>query len=101
MLSRLRAKELLRVAIVSDTAKHFFLYDPLASRLPGGTRSFSCTSLIGLNRLQHSNMARREITPINHLGRRFVVDLQAQFLELDGQTPTAYPPQFFGLEFTE
>lgn len=39
--------------------------------------------------------------PLNHLGRRFVVDLQAQFFELDGQIPTAYPPQFFDLEFTE
>jgi prophage regulatory protein len=57
-------------AIVSDSAKHFFLYDPLASRLPGGTRSFSCTALIGLNRLQHSNMARREITPIKRTIRR-------------------------------
>lgn len=60
----------MRIAFVSDTAKRFFLYDPLASRLPGGARSFSCTAPIGLNRLQDSNMARREITPIKRTIRR-------------------------------
>lgn len=39
--------------------------------------------------------------PLNHFGRRFVVDLQAQIYNSDGQIPTVHPPHFFGLEFTE
>jgi hypothetical protein len=38
--------------------------------------------------------------PLNRIGRRFVVDLQAQIFESDGLMPTVYPPQFFDLEFT-
>jgi hypothetical protein len=41
------------------------------------------------------------LLPLNYFERRFVVDLQAQIFKSDGQMPTAYPPQFFGLEFTE
>jgi hypothetical protein len=45
-------------------------------------------------------VAPEELFPLDHFGRRFVVDLQAQFFKSDGQIPTVYPPQFFGLEFT-
>ncbi len=38
--------------------------------------------------------------PLNHFGRAFVVDLQAQIFKSDGQIPTVYPPRSFGLEFT-
>jgi prophage regulatory protein len=56
--------------VISDTAKHFFLYDTFASRLPGGAQNSSCTAPIDFNRLQDSNMARREITPIKRTIRR-------------------------------
>ena len=39
--------------------------------------------------------------PLYHFKRRFVVDLQAQIFKSDGQMPTGYPLQFFGLEFIE
>jgi prophage regulatory protein len=58
------------ITFKSDTAKHFFLYDTLASRLLDGAQSASCTAPIGLNRLQDNNMARREIIPIRRTIRR-------------------------------
>ncbi|MCW2085883.1 hypothetical protein ABIE85_000904 [Bradyrhizobium diazoefficiens] len=46
---------------------------------------------------QHHAIA---LLPLNHFGRRFVVDLQVQILTSDGQIPTVCPAQFLGLEFT-
>ena len=42
-----------------------------------------------------------KLFPLYHFERRFVVDLQAQIFNSDGQMPTVYPPQVFGLELTE
>jgi hypothetical protein len=41
------------------------------------------------------------MNPLNHFERGLVVDLQTHIFESDGQIPTVYPTQFFGLEFTE
>jgi prophage regulatory protein len=58
------------VAFLSEIAKPFFFYDTLAGRLPRGARNSSCATPIGRNRLQDSNMARRELTPIKRTIRR-------------------------------
>jgi hypothetical protein len=47
---------------------------------------------------QHHPIA---LLPLYHFKRLFVADLSAQIFKSDGQMPTAYPPQIFGLEFTE
>jgi prophage regulatory protein len=59
-----------RITFISDTAKCFFLYDALASQLPGGAPNSNCTAPIGLNCLLDRKMARREITPIKRTIRR-------------------------------
>ncbi|MGY3609438.1 MULTISPECIES: hypothetical protein [unclassified Bradyrhizobium] len=46
-------------------------------------------------------IAAGSTTPLNHFEWLSVVDLQAQIVNSDGQMPTIYLPQSFGLEFTE
>lgn len=53
------------------TAQNVSFYTTtFASRLPGGVQNSSCTASINLNRLQDSNMTRREASPIKHTIRR-------------------------------
>jgi hypothetical protein len=47
-----------------------------------------------------ANLCRNYLLPLNHLQRRFRVDLKEQILKARAKSPTVCPPKFVDLEFT-